>query len=376
MFTQQKKGWAGWSPSPRVGDGPDGGSAPVNARSAGGLSLGKGKGKGKSVVGALPPPPLQASLGENGSDAAGGVGDVEVWRRFREAGLLDESVLQKKEKEALVQRISELETEASELRNAFSCLLRVMSSKKGQRSHRKMVWLWNPVIKKRNRNAGMRWVCRKARVPLEKARKMGKTMKKFISPQRRVIHLKTRWLPGIQLGKVPLEWYKDEEHIGYDITGKKIRKQARKDKIDSFLARVDDSKNWDVEKEEEIVLPNGIRYYEIRMGGGTAPRTGDLVVIDLQERVERSGEAFVDAFVEGKRTLALVMGSRPYTKGMCKGVEYVLRTMRAGGKRRVIVPPSLGFGDEDADLGLGIRIPPAARLDYVRQVDKVSMAPS
>ena len=50
--------------------------------------------------------------------------------------------------------------------------------------------------------------------------------------------------PRNTIGKVPLEWYKEEEHIGYDISGKKIRKQPRKDKIDSFLAGVDDSKNW------------------------------------------------------------------------------------------------------------------------------------
>lgn len=50
--------------------------------------------------------------------------------------------------------------------------------------------------------------------------------------------------PRNTIGEVPLEWYTDEEHIGYDITGKKIRKQARKDKIDSFLAGVDDSRNW------------------------------------------------------------------------------------------------------------------------------------
>lgn len=123
MFTPQKKGWAGWSLSPRVGDGPDGGLATVNARSAGGLSLGKGKGKSVAAD-ALPPPPPQASLGGNGSDGAGGAGDVEVWRRFREAGLLDESVLQRKEKAALVQRISELETEVSDIRNAFCCLSR------------------------------------------------------------------------------------------------------------------------------------------------------------------------------------------------------------------------------------------------------------
>ncbi|KAJ8455997.1 hypothetical protein OPV22_034913 [Ensete ventricosum] len=132
-----------------------------------------------------------------------------------------------------------------------------------------------------------------------------------------------------------------------------------------------------VEKEEEVVLPNGIRYTELRVGGGASPRPGDLVVIDLQGRAEEgSSDAFVDTFGEGKRPLALVMGSRPYTKGMCEGVEYVLRSMKAGGKRRVVVPPALGFGDDGADLGAGLRIPASATLEYIVQVDKVSIAPS
>lgn len=64
--------------------------------------------------------------------------------------------------------------------------------------------------------------------------------------------------PRNTIGEVPLEWYKEEEHIGYDISGKKIRKHARKDKIDSFLAGVDDSKNWrkiyDDYNDEEVEL--------------------------------------------------------------------------------------------------------------------------
>ncbi|XP_020247305.1 ribosome biogenesis protein BOP1 homolog isoform X3 [Asparagus officinalis] len=63
--------------------------------------------------------------------------------------------------------------------------------------------------------------------------------------------------PRNTIGEVPLEWYKEEEHIGYDISGKKIKKHARKDKIDSFLAGVDDSKNWKIYDEyndEEVEL--------------------------------------------------------------------------------------------------------------------------
>ncbi|KAF7822268.1 peptidyl-prolyl cis-trans isomerase FKBP17-2, chloroplastic [Senna tora] len=131
-----------------------------------------------------------------------------------------------------------------------------------------------------------------------------------------------------------------------------------------------------VEKEEEVVLPNGIRYYELKVGGGATARQGDLVVIDLVGKVEGSGEVFVDTFGSQKKPLALVVGSRPYSKGMCEGIESALRSMKAGGKRRVIVPPSLGFGEEGADLGNGFQIPPFATLEYVVEVERVSIAPA
>ncbi|XP_076896842.1 peptidyl-prolyl cis-trans isomerase FKBP17-2, chloroplastic-like [Bidens hawaiensis] len=133
----------------------------------------------------------------------------------------------------------------------------------------------------------------------------------------------------------------------------------------------------DVEKEEEVVLPNGIRYYELRVGGGAIPRKGDLVVIDIKGSVVGDGGVFVDTFGRDKKPLALVVGSRPYSKGVCEGVEMVLKTMRNGGKRRIIVPPALAFGDEGADFGSEhVKIPPFARLEYIVEVEKVSIAPS
>lgn len=114
----------------------------------------------------------------------------------------------------------------------------------------------------------------------------------------------------------------------------------------------------------------------MRVGGGAIPRNGDLVVINLKGRVFNSGEVFVDTFEEGERPLALVMGSRPYARGMCEGVEYMLRSMRAGGRRTMVVPPELGFGDDGVDFGKGARVLPGAVLEFVVQVDKVSIAPS
>lgn len=113
----------------------------------------------------------------------------------------------------------------------------------------------------------------------------------------------------------------------------------------------------------------------MRVGGGASPRAGDLVVIELKGKVEESGKVFVDTFGE-KKPLALVMGSRPYSKGICEGIEYALRSMKAGGKRKVIVPANLGFGENGADLGPDVQIPPFATLEYIVEVERVSIAPA
>ncbi|XP_020690513.1 ribosome biogenesis protein BOP1 homolog [Dendrobium catenatum] len=83
--------------------------------------------------------------------------------------------------------------------------------------------------------------------------------------------------PRNTIGDVPLEWYKDEEHIGYDIAGRKIKKHARKDKIESFLAGVDDSKNWrkiyDEYNDEEVELTKKEMKLIKRLLQGSTPHT-------------------------------------------------------------------------------------------------------
>jgi ribosome biogenesis protein ERB1 len=57
------------------------------------------------------------------------------------------------------------------------------------------------------------------------------------------------------VGNVPLEWYSDYPHIGYDIDGKKILKPAKGDELEEFLASMDDPESRrsvydDVEKKD------------------------------------------------------------------------------------------------------------------------------
>ncbi|KAF8053160.1 hypothetical protein N665_1457s0004 [Sinapis alba] len=144
-----------------------------------------------------------------------------------------------------------------------------------------------------------------------------------------------------------------------------------KSQLDVFQ---EDNNTRVLEKQEELVLPNGIRYYDLQVGSGATPSSGYLVVFDVKGQVHGTEQVFVDTFGSKdnkKKSLAMVMDSRPYSKGLCQGIEYALRSMKVGGKRRVIIPPSLGFGDKSVEFGQGLQIPPSATLEYTIEVDTV-----
>ena len=60
------------------------------------------------------------------------------------------------------------------------------------------------------------------------------------------------------IGAVPLTWYKDEQHIGYDRDANKLTKRDRKDKLETLLAQTDSKSGlrtiYDEYNDEEIVL--------------------------------------------------------------------------------------------------------------------------
>jgi ribosome biogenesis protein ERB1 len=46
------------------------------------------------------------------------------------------------------------------------------------------------------------------------------------------------------IGNIPVEWYDDFPHIGYDVSGKKIMRPAQGDDLDKFLSSMDDKNAW------------------------------------------------------------------------------------------------------------------------------------
>nr|XP_033325599.1 ribosome biogenesis protein BOP1 homolog [Megalopta genalis] len=60
------------------------------------------------------------------------------------------------------------------------------------------------------------------------------------------------------VGNIPMKWYDDYDHIGYDWDGKKIIKPQKGDQLDNFLKRMDDPDFWrtikDPQTGQDVIL--------------------------------------------------------------------------------------------------------------------------
>ncbi|KAF5283998.1 hypothetical protein FQR65_LT13632 [Abscondita terminalis] len=53
------------------------------------------------------------------------------------------------------------------------------------------------------------------------------------------------------IGNVPLNWYDEYKHIGYDWDGEKVEKGAARDQLDTFLQRIEDPEFWRTVKDPQ-----------------------------------------------------------------------------------------------------------------------------
>lgn len=66
-----------------------------------------------------------------------------------------------------------------------------------------------------------------------------------------------------RIGNVPLHWYDDLPHIGYNIDGKKVLRPARGDELDKFLATVDDPESWTKAFDENLQMDRPLSNEEL-----------------------------------------------------------------------------------------------------------------
>ena len=116
--------------------------------------------------------------------------------------------------------------------------------------------------------------------------------------------------------------------------------------------------------EEIIETATGLGYVEIVEGTGARPKPGDSVSVHYTGWL-KSGEKF-DSSVDRGQPLAFPIGRGQVIKGWDEGVG----GMRVGGKRKLVIPAHLGYGDR----GAGRVIPPGATLIF--EVELLGVTPA
>jgi len=106
-------------------------------------------------------------------------------------------------------------------------------------------------------------------------------------------------------------------------------------------------------ESHEVVTPSGLKYTDLRLGQGDAADIGKVLEVRYSGWLA-SGVKF-DSSIDD-RPFTFRLGTGDAIKGWDEG----LMGMRAGGKRRLVIPPELGFGKQ----GVGSVVPPNAVLVY------------
>ena len=89
---------------------------------------------------------------------------------------------------------------------------------------------------------------------------------------------------------------------------------------------------------EPTKTASGLQFIDIKVGDGASPQTGQTVVVHYTGWLA-DGTKF-DSSVDRGQPLSFIIGTGKVIKGWDEGVA----TMKVGGKRRLIIPPELGYG--------------------------------
>jgi peptidylprolyl isomerase len=103
-----------------------------------------------------------------------------------------------------------------------------------------------------------------------------------------------------------------------------------------------------------VTTPSGLTYVDLAVGNGPAPTPGKPVKVHYTGWLE-NGTKF-DSSVDRGQPFVFTIGAGEVIPGWDEGVM----TMKAGGKRKLIIPPQLGYGA----AGAGGVIPPNATLVF------------
>ncbi len=111
---------------------------------------------------------------------------------------------------------------------------------------------------------------------------------------------------------------------------------------------------WDVDSTKYKTTKDGLKYAIIEEGTGAQPDSGDLVTVDYSGFLAKDSTKF-DSSVERDEPFTFKLGAHMVIPGWDEGIAL----MKKGGKARLVIPPSLGYGNRPNRV-----IPPNSTLIF------------
>ncbi len=118
------------------------------------------------------------------------------------------------------------------------------------------------------------------------------------------------------------------------------------------------SMNDEAAAQAPVTTPSGLQMTDTQVGTGASPKQGQTAVVHYTGFLfdkGAKGKKF-DSSVDRGQPFEFPVGAGRVIKGWDEGVA----TMKVGGKRTLIIPPALGYGER----GAGGVIPPNATLIF------------
>jgi FKBP-type peptidyl-prolyl cis-trans isomerase len=129
------------------------------------------------------------------------------------------------------------------------------------------------------------------------------------------------------------------------------------------------------QERQDVITASGLKYTDLKLGAGPMPQQGDLLLLEYTLSLA-DGTPVMSSRDRNQKALAFTYGagaeqSTLIPQGLLEGIG----SMHKGGKRRITVPPALGFGDQDVFFP-SVTVTAHSTLIYEVELVKVSIAPS